>query len=35
MSITFDEVFERTIGHEGGYVNNPKDLVGKPIGVSQ
>ncbi|MDC4605338.1 hypothetical protein OHV64_10760 [Acinetobacter baumannii] len=29
MSITFDEVFERTIGHEGGYVNNPKDPGGE------
>lgn len=32
MQITFDEVFERTIGHEGGYVNNPKDPAEKPIG---
>lgn len=31
MSITFDEVFERTIGHEGGYVNNPKDPGGETI----
>ena len=29
MSITFDEVFERVIGHEGGYVNNPKDPGGE------
>lgn len=29
MSITFDEVFERAIGHEGGYVNNPKDPGGE------
>lgn len=29
MQITFDEVFERTIGHEGGYVNNPKDPGGE------
>lgn len=26
---TFDEVFERTIGHEAGYVNNPKDPGGE------
>lgn len=29
MPITFDDVFERTIGHEGGYVNNPKDPGGE------
>lgn len=29
MPITFDEVFDRTIGHEGGYVNNPKDPGGE------
>ena len=29
MPITFDNVFERTIGHEGGYVNNPKDPGGE------
>ena len=29
MNITFDQVFDRTIGHEGGYVNNPKDPGGE------
>lgn len=29
MPINFDEVFDRTIGHEGGYVNNPKDPGGE------
>ncbi|MFA2969801.1 hypothetical protein KWE21_04175 [Acinetobacter pittii] len=29
MPLSFDEVFERTIGHEGGYVNNPKDPGGE------
>ncbi|MDV4263336.1 glycoside hydrolase family 108 protein [Acinetobacter seifertii] len=31
MPLSFDEVFERTIGHEGGYVNNPKDPGGETI----
>lgn len=31
MTLTFDEVFERTMGHEGGYVNNPKDPGGETI----
>lgn len=25
MSLKFDDIFERLIGHEGGYVNHPKD----------
>lgn len=25
----FDQIFERSIGHEGGYVNNPKDPGGE------
>ncbi|KXZ66832.1 glycoside hydrolase family 108 protein [Acinetobacter venetianus] len=29
MNITFDQVFDRTIGHEGGYVNNPNDRGGE------
>ena len=29
MPITFDECFDRLIGHEGGYVNNPKDPGGE------
>lgn len=29
MSITFEEVFERVMGHEGGYVNHPKDPGGE------
>ena|ERR1044071_4761320 len=28
-TITFDAVFDRLIGHEGGYVNNPKDPGGE------
>lgn len=31
MSITFDEVFERCMGHEGGYVNHPDDPGGETI----
>ncbi len=31
MSITFDEVFERSMGHEGGYVNHPDDPGGETI----
>jgi lysozyme family protein len=27
--ITFDQAFERLIGHEGGYVNDPKDPGGE------
>ena len=27
--MTFDTVFDRLIGHEGGYVNNPKDPGGE------
>ena len=27
--MTFDNVFDRLIGHEGGYVNNPKDPGGE------
>lgn len=27
--MTFEEVFDRTIGHEGGYVNDPKDPGGE------
>ncbi|OTG87682.1 hypothetical protein B9T31_04075 [Acinetobacter sp. ANC 4558] len=29
MSLSFEEVFERLIGHEGGYVNHPKDPGGE------
>ncbi|MBP8005363.1 MAG: glycoside hydrolase family 108 protein [Acinetobacter sp.] len=29
MSLTFNQVFERTIVHEGGWVNNPKDPGGE------
>jgi lysozyme family protein len=29
MEITWDEVFDRLIGHEGGYVNNPSDPGGE------
>jgi lysozyme family protein len=28
-SLTFSEIFERLIGHEGGYVNHPKDPGGE------
>jgi lysozyme family protein len=32
----FDDVFERVIGHEGGYVNNPKDPGGETkYGISK
>lgn len=31
MSVTFDEVFERCMGHEGGYVNHPNDPGGETI----
>jgi hypothetical protein len=27
--MTFDESFEKLIGHEGGYVNNPRDPGGE------
>ncbi len=27
--LTFDEIFDRLIGHEGGYVNHPKDPGGE------
>lgn len=26
MSLTFQQIFDRLIGHEGGYVNDPRDL---------
>ena len=29
MAITFDDAFNRLIGHEGGYVNDPKDPGGE------
>lgn len=29
--MTFDEAFERLIGHEGGYSNNPKDPGGETM----
>lgn len=29
FDMTFDDIFERLIGHEGGYVNNPKDPGGE------
>lgn len=28
-SVTFDEAFDRTVGEEGGYVNNPRDPGGE------
>ena len=31
MNLTFDDVFNRTLGHEGGYVNNPLDKGGETI----
>ena len=31
MSVTFEEVFERCMGHEGGYVNHPNDPGGETI----
>lgn len=34
--MTFDEAFEKLIGHEGGYVNNPKDPGGETkFGISK
>lgn len=27
--LSFDQIFERVMGHEGGYVNNPKDPGGE------
>ena len=34
--MTFDECFQKLIGHEGGYVNNPKDPGGETkYGISQ
>lgn len=34
--VTFDEAFEILIGHEGGYVNNPKDPGGETkYGISK
>ena len=34
--MTFDEVFERVIGHEGGYVNDPQDPGGETkFGISK
>lgn len=29
MPLSFDEIYDRLIGHEGGYVNNPKDPGGE------
>jgi len=29
MSLSFDEIFDRLIGHEGGYVNHPDDPGGE------
>lgn len=29
--MTFDDIFERVIGHEGGYVNNPDDPGGETM----
>ncbi|CAN5857075.1 glycosyl hydrolase 108 family protein [soil metagenome] len=29
MSVTFDQAFDRLLGHEGGYVNDPKDPGGE------
>ena len=29
MSLTFQQIFDRLIGHEGGYVNNPRDPGGE------
>lgn len=29
MKLTFDQAFDRLIGHEGGYVNNPNDPGGE------
>lgn len=34
--MTFDEAFEKLIGHEGGYVNNPRDPGGETkYGISK
>ena len=34
--MTFDEAFERLLGHEGGYVNNPRDPGGETkYGISK
>jgi lysozyme family protein len=34
--MTFDQAFERLIGHEGGYVNDPRDPGGETkYGVSK
>ena len=34
--MSFDEAFEKLIGHEGGYVNNPKDPGGETkFGISK
>lgn len=34
--MNFDEAFERLIGHEGGYINHPKDLGGETkYGISR
>lgn len=27
--LSFDQIFDRCMGHEGGYVNHPKDLGGE------
>lgn len=36
MSSPFDEAFEATIGHEGGYVNDPRDPGGETkFGISK
>lgn len=29
MELTFQEIFDRTVGHEGGYVNDPADPGGE------
>ncbi|VEH67121.1 Predicted lysozyme (DUF847) [Rodentibacter pneumotropicus] len=29
MSLTFQQIFDRLIGHEGGYVNDPRDPGGE------
>lgn len=34
--VTFDQVFDRVVGHEGGYVNDPRDPGGETIwGISK
>ena len=36
MKLTFDTAFDRLIGHEGGYVNNPADPGGETkYGISK